>query len=134
MKKINYLLLFACSPFLIQSAQALENSVFNDTASFTLAKAVKLGRSATSLGNSSSELRDKLSPIGGNQSNACYTGYYDSGGGGGYYFFILKLFARFKRAVCCSFVKERNNSSMVVSSDDEARYCFNSCNNSSIFK
>ena len=82
MKKINYLLLFACSPFLIQSAQALENSVFNDTASFTLAKAVKLGRSATSLGNSSSELRDKLSPIGGNQSNACYTGYYDSGANG----------------------------------------------------
>ena len=35
MKKINYLLLFACSPFLIQPAQASENFVFNDTASFT---------------------------------------------------------------------------------------------------
>ena len=80
MKKINYLLLFACSPFLIQPAQAFENSVFNDTASFTLAKAVKLGRSATSLGNASSELRDQLGGLnGGNQSNACLTGYYNSG-------------------------------------------------------
>lgn len=78
MKKINYLLLFACSPFLIQPAQAFENSVFNDTASFTLAKAVKLGRSATSLGNASSELRDQLGGLnGGNQSNACLTGYYN---------------------------------------------------------
>ena len=80
MKKINYLLLFACSPFLIQPAQASENFVFNDTASFTLAKAVKLGRSSTALGNTSSELRDQLGGLnGGNQSNACLTGYYNSG-------------------------------------------------------
>ena len=79
MKKIAYLLLFAGGTFLIQPAQASKNSVFNDSATFTLAKAVKLGRSATALGTSSSELRDQLGGLnGGEQASACYTGYYSS--------------------------------------------------------
>ena len=82
MKKINYLLLFACGPFLIQSAQALENSVFNDNTAFTVARVAKLGRSRTFMGGGSAEINDTLSPIGGKQSNACYTGYYNSGANG----------------------------------------------------
>ena len=78
MKKIAYLLLFAGGTFLIQPAQASKNSVFNDSAAFTLAKAVKLGRSSTSLSNSSIELEDKLNPIGGEQASVCLVGFYDS--------------------------------------------------------
>lgn len=44
MKKIFYFLLFACSPFLIQNAQAAETSVFNDGDSFIVARSVKIGR------------------------------------------------------------------------------------------
>lgn len=77
MKKF-LLFLFCCTTPITAGAA----DIFDSAGAFTVAKAVKLGRSATSLGNTSSELRDKLSPIGGNQSNACYTGYYDSGANG----------------------------------------------------
>lgn len=42
MKKLTYFLLFVCSPLLTSESQAVETSLFNDSASFTVAKAVKL--------------------------------------------------------------------------------------------
>lgn len=75
MKKF-LLFLFCCTVPITAGA----SDIFDSAGAFTLAKAVKLGRSATSLGNASSELRDQLGGLnGGNQSNACLTGYYNSG-------------------------------------------------------
>ena len=81
MKKLTYFLLFACSPLLTSESQAIETSLFNDSASFTVARAVKLGRSSALSGNSTSAFEDSLGAISGSQSSSCHTGYYTSGDG-----------------------------------------------------
>lgn len=75
MKKLIFYLSLCTVPI---SASAAD--IFNSDGAFTIAKAVKLGRSATSLGGGLSDLAGQNN-LSGHQSNACYVGYYSSDNG-----------------------------------------------------
>lgn len=75
MKKLIFYLSLCTVPI---SASAAD--IFNSDGAFTIAKAVKLGRSATSLGGGLSDLTGQNN-LSGHQSNACYVGYYSSDNG-----------------------------------------------------